>query len=195
VQRYILSCVAGYLLGSISFGLIAAKRAGIDLRAVGSGNIGATNVARALGKNQGRIVLVLDALKGAVPVLAIRWLATTDEAPYLMAWAGLAAIVGHLAPLWHGFRGGKGAATGLGVLLAADPISGLIAAMTFWGMRALSGYTSVGSIVGALAGAASSLGLHGLTPISRLALVIALLVAVSHRSNIKRLREGSEPKA
>lgn len=187
--------LGAYFLGSISFGLLAARRRGVDLRAVGSGNTGATNVARALGKKTGRVVLLLDLVKGLVPVLAVSFLVRSSDREWSVAAVGLSAVLGHILPIWHQFRGGKGAATGLGVLLAAMPIAGLLAVAAFWVGRRWSSYTSVGSIVASLVGALTACIFNGFGPIGGLGVGVALLVIVSHRDNIRRLRNGTEPKA
>ncbi|MEM1418486.1 MAG: glycerol-3-phosphate acyltransferase, partial [Myxococcota bacterium] len=148
-----------YLLGSVSFGLLAARRAGVDLRAVGSGNVGATNVGRALGKATGRRVLALDLLKGCLAMLGPLLLrgATSPVA----AAAGVAAVAGHCWPVFHGFRGGKGAATGLGVLLVAVPIAGALAGLTFALVKKASGRASAGSLTGLGVGLAATAAQHG----------------------------------
>ena len=183
--------VAAYLLGSVSFGLLIARARGVDLRAVGSGNIGATNVGRALGKRTGRFVLVLDALKGALPVLAARWLLGSTS-PWT-AGVGVAAVVGHLVPVWHGFRGGKGAATGLGVMLAAEPIAGAAAAVTYVLGKALTKRASVGSMLGAVVGCAVAWWLAPLGAMAWMATAIGVLVLVAHAPNLARLAKGEEP--
>ncbi|MEJ7733092.1 MAG: glycerol-3-phosphate 1-O-acyltransferase PlsY [Polyangiaceae bacterium] len=192
--------VVAYLLGSISFGLVAAKRAGIDLRAVGSGNIGATNVGRALGKGTGRAVMLLDALKGVVPVLAARLLLPADE--WWMGGVAVAAVLGHLAPIWHGFRGGKGVATTAGVMLVAVPAAGLAMAVTYGVLRKSTKRSSVGSLAGTLVAVAVTAALRSGTPwrdgpdapraLLATAAAIAVMVFVRHASNIRRLLRGEE---
>lgn len=183
--------VAAYLLGSISFGLLAAKRAGVDLREVGSGNIGATNVGRALGKRTGRVVLLLDAAKGAGPALAAWRLFGLDD-PWTAA-VGVAAVVGHCFPVWHRFRGGKGAATAAGVMLALVPYAGLAAAVTYVGLKKLTKRASVGSLGGALLGAVIAAALLGPSPRSYMTGAILAVVTLRHASNIVRLVRGQEP--
>lgn len=187
--------LGAYFLGSISFGLLAARRQGVDLRAIGSGNTGATNVARALGKKTGRVVLLLDLVKGLVPVLAVSFLSKGSDRDWSIAAVGLSAVIGHIFPIWHQFRGGKGAATGLGVLLGAIPIAGLLAMAAFWVGRRVSGYTSVGSIVASLLGALTACIYNGFGPLGCLGMGVSILVIVSHRDNIRRLQRGTEPKA
>lgn len=192
--------VVAYLLGSISFGLVAAKRAGIDLRTVGSGNIGATNVGRALGKGTGRAVMVLDALKGVLPVVAARLLLPAQE--WWIGGVAVAAVLGHLAPIWHGFRGGKGVATTAGVMLVAVPAAGLAMAVTYGVLRKATKRSSVGSLVGTLVAVGVTAALRSGAPwrdgpdAARALLVtagaIAVLVFVRHTSNIQRLLKGEE---
>lgn len=181
----------GYLLGSVSFGLLAARRRGVDLRAVGSGNVGATNVRRALGAPTGRAVLLLDAAKGAVPSLAARTLLGADH-PWTAA-SGVAAVLGHCYPVWHGFSGGKGAATAAGVMLALSPPAGLAAAGTYVALKKATRRASVGSLGGALVGAATAWAVHGPTPRAWMATTILGVVTLRHHDNIARLLRGEEP--
>ncbi len=184
--------VGSYLLGSISSGVLLARRRGVDLHAVGSGNVGATNAARALGKRAGHIVLALDAAKGALPALVARAALGPDD-PWT-AVAGVAAVVGHCWPVWHRFRGGKGAATGAGVLVATVPAAGVAAAGTYVALKKVTGRASVGSLGGALVGAAATWALLGAaSPRSWMALGILGLVVARHRENIVRLARGEEP--
>lgn len=182
---------AAYLLGSISFGLLAAKRAGVDLREVGSGNIGATNVGRALGKRTGRVVLALDAAKGAIPALTAWGLLGLDD-PWTSG-AGVAAVVGHCFPAWHRFRGGKGAATAAGVMLALVPIAGLAAAVMYVGLKKLTKRASVGSLGGALLGAIVAAAMLGPCPRAYMTAAILGVVTLRHVRNIGRLLRGEEP--
>lgn len=184
--------LGAYLLGSVSFGLLAARRRGVDLREVGSGNIGATNVGRALGKRTGRVVLVLDAAKGAIPALLAFFLLGPD-APWTGA-VGVAAVVGHCYPIWHGFRGGKGAATAAGVMLALVPPAGAVAVVVYVGLKKLTKRASVGSLAGALAGALCAwLWLGTNSPRVMAAAAIVVVVFSRHLSNLRRLVRGEEP--
>lgn len=184
--------LGSYLLGSISTGLLLARERGVDLRQVGSGNVGATNVGRALGKRAGRMVLVLDAAKGALPALLARATLGADD-PWTAA-TGAAAAVGHCYPIWHGFDGGKGAATAAGVLLVLSPPAGLAAAGTYVALKKVSRRASVGSLGGALVGAGVTLGLHGPgSPRTWMAAGLLALVVLRHRDNIERLWRGEEP--
>ncbi|MEM8610093.1 MAG: glycerol-3-phosphate 1-O-acyltransferase PlsY [Myxococcota bacterium] len=185
-----LMTLCAYLLGSVSFGLLAAKRQGVDLRAVGSGNIGATNVGRALGKKTGRWVMVLDMLKGFVPV-AIAQYAIHLPWPWITA-VGLAAAVGHVFPIWHAFRGGKGAATSGGVLLGALPPVGLATLLTFVIVKRWTRLASVGSLTAATVGAVLTLFLDGRQWPVLLASGLWVLVVFRHAGNIVRLLRGEE---
>lgn len=191
-----LLIAASYLAGSIPFGLIIARFVkGIDLRQHGSGNIGATNVGRVLGKKWGLICLFLDALKGLLPVwLFPVWICGTDGDMAVVA--GVATIVGHMFPCWLGFRGGKGVATSLGVTGMLSPWGLLVGAIAFFGSFAIFRIVSLSSILAAIAFA----GFY-LTPFSRhstslaiFSAAVPLLIIVQHRSNIKRLLRGEEPK-
>jgi len=183
--------VAAYALGSISFGLIVAARSGVDLRAVGSGNTGATNVGRTIGKREGRVVLVLDALKGLLPAAAAAsWLGPTS--PWT-AGAAAAAVAGHCWPIWHGLRGGKGAATAAGAMLVLSWPAGLVAIATYLVAKRMTRKTSVGSLAGATVGAIVAAALGATSPPAWGAATIALLVWVRHADNLDRLARGEEP--
>jgi glycerol-3-phosphate acyltransferase PlsY len=184
--------LATYLLGSVSFALLWARARGVDLRAVGSGNLGATNIARALGRDVGRRVMLLDALKGLVPVLVARQLFGEDSVA--LAGAGFAAVLGHCFPLWHGLRGGKGAATGAGVMLGAVPGAGAAALVVFVVVRKLAGHTSVGSLAGVAVGAALTPVLTAMgDPRTGMVAALAALVVARHVPNLRRLWRGEEP--
>lgn len=180
----------GYLLGSIPFGVVIARALGLgDLRQIGSGNIGATNVLRTGNKPAAAATLILDAGKGAIAILLARAAGLEALAP----WAGLAAFAGHCFPVWLGFRGGKGVATFLGTLLALSWPVGLLSCATWLAAAKLSRISSVG----ALAASALApvwlwvLGLPGLIPPVAL---LALLIWVRHKDNLSRLRAGTEPR-
>jgi acyl phosphate:glycerol-3-phosphate acyltransferase len=186
--------IAGaYFLGSIPFGLVLARARGVDIRGVGSGNIGATNVARNLGKRLGLVVLLLDALKGIVPMLVLSWLDLAARVhPLVLTACGVAAIAGHCFPVWLRFRGGKGVATALGVFLAVDPALVGLAAAVFAAVYAFFRIVSVGSLAAAL----SFLALQWLfqRPPAELALGIAVtaIIVLKHRGNIGRLIRREE---
>ena len=186
----LLTAVLGYLLGSIPFGVLVTRAMGLgDLRQIGSGNIGATNVLRTGNKGAALATLLLDGGKGAVAVLLARALVGEDAAQV----AGLAAFLGHLYPVWLGFRGGKGVATFIGVLLALNWLVGLAVCLT-WLLGAVVTRTS--SVAALVAAAASGLFVLALTDGSLLilALILTLLIYVRHAENLKRIKAGTEPK-
>jgi len=192
VSPVALAAVA-YVVGSIPFGLVVARAKGVNLRAVGSGNIGATNVARALGMKWAIAVLVADAAKGFVPVWLGRHLGL---APRGVAWAGLAAIVGHMFTIFLRGRGGKGVATSLGVALALSPVAALCGFGLYIVVYGLTRLSSVGSLLGIWSFPLFATLLGGLPrPYFYLATVAAVLVTVRHRKNIGRLMRGEETKA
>ncbi|MBV8397862.1 MAG: glycerol-3-phosphate 1-O-acyltransferase PlsY [Acetobacteraceae bacterium] len=182
--------VLGYALGSIPFGLLLTKAAGLgDIRAIGSGNIGATNVLRTGKRGLAAATLLLDAAKGAGAVLLA--LALAGQSAGL--WAGLGAVLGHLFPVWLAFRGGKGVATGLGVLLAASWPVGLIACAVWLVVARLLRISSAGALA-AFACAPVAAWALGERPLALFAVAIALLVFIRHEPNIRRLLAGTEPK-
>ena len=184
-----LALLASYLAGSVPFGLIVAKVAtGKDVRTVGSGNIGATNVARAAGRAAAVITLLLDALKGLLPAAIA---ARTLPEPWAPAACGVAAVIGHCYPVWLRFRGGKGVATGFGVALMLAPLSAACGAAVWLLLYKLLRISSVGS----LAGVATALLIAAVTgprwSIAGLA-AIAAIVLVRHRGNLERLLRHQE---
>lgn len=185
-----LWAVVGYLLGSIPFGMVLAKFMGLgNLREIGSGNIGATNVLRTGNKTAAALTLVLDAAKGAVAVLIARMFAGEDAAQI----AALAAMLGHCYPVWLGFRGGKGVATFLGIMLALSWQVGLACCLAW----AIAVAVSRTSSIGAIAAAAASTFLLILLGYGQgfvLGVVLTLLIFWRHRANISRIRAGTEPK-
>lgn len=179
-----------YLLGSIPFGLVITRGLGLgDLRAIGSGNIGATNVLRTGNKSAAAATLVLDAGKGAVAVLLARHFAGETAAMV----AGFAAFLGHLFPVWLRFKGGKGVATYLGIMLALAWPVGLAACGTWLATALVLRYSSLAALV-ATAAVPFWLALLGPSAAIPLAIALAALVWLRHRTNIARLRSGSEPK-
>lgn len=185
----LVSGLLGYLLGSIPFGIVLTRLAGAgDLRSIGSGNIGATNVLRTGRKGLAALTLLLDGLKGTAAVLV-----AATYFPGHEATAGLAAMVGHLYPIWLAFRGGKGVATFLGIMAALQWESALVYAAAWLGTLAATRYSSVaGMTAAALAPvAAATLGRFDL---ALLYLGLAVLVFWKHRSNIERLLAGTEPR-
>ncbi len=186
----ILWAAIGYLLGSIPFGIVITRALGLgDLRQIGSGNMGATNVLRTGNKPAALATLLLDSGKGAIAVLLARALAGQDAALI----AGAAAFLGHLYPVWLNFKGGKGVATFLGTLLALDWRLGL-AACAIWLVTALlTRISSLSALVAAALSPLVALWLDG----ARLALVVAFMAAlifIRHHANIARIRTGTEPR-
>lgn len=186
--------LGGYLLGSIPTGLwLGSALAGIDIRRGGSHRTGATNVQRQLGTRAAVAVLAIDFAKGALAVLAVRAF-TGNE--YIAALAGLAAVIGHVWPVFAGFRGGRGVATGGGVLVALAPAALLLTFATFAVVVAVTRYVSLGSIIGALSLVFWVLAMRGRSPESDAALPLSVAVAVvivlRHVDNIQRLRQGRE---
>jgi acyl phosphate:glycerol-3-phosphate acyltransferase len=185
-----LWAVLGYLIGSVAFGLLLARAMNLgDLRTIGSGNIGATNVLRTGNKTAAALTLVLDGAKGAVAVLLARFFAGEDAAQV----AGLAAMIGHCYPIWLKFKGGKGVATFLGVILALAWPAGLACCLA-WLIGAL--VTRISSM-GAIAAASTStifLVILGYGSAFFLGIILTLLIFWRHRENIKRIRAGNEPK-
>ena len=180
---------AAYLLGSIPFSYLVARGKGVDVRAVGSGNVGATNVMRSVGKGAGALAFVLDFAKGAAATFIAR---ETVGGAMLPSLAALFAVIGHMHPVWLGFRGGKGVATGAGAFLPIAPVATAAALVTFAIAAAATRYVSLASIVAsfALAFFAFLLGAH--RPIPLAAALVAALIAVKHRANIARLAAGTE---
>jgi acyl phosphate:glycerol-3-phosphate acyltransferase len=180
----------GYLLGSIPFGLILTRAAGLgDIRGIGSGNIGATNVLRTGSKGLAAATLLLDGLKGAVAILLARRLGG-DEA---MLWAGVGAVLGHAFPVWLGFKGGKAVATSYGVLIAASWPVGLCAGAVWLAMAAVTRTSSLAALVSFALAPVLAAVLADPT-IVKLALSIAVLVFIRHHENIRRLLAGTEPR-
>lgn len=186
----ILTAALGYLLGSVPFGVLVTKLMGLgDLRKIGSGNIGATNVLRTGNKAAALATLLLDGGKGAVAVLIARCVAGEDAAQV----AGLAAFLGHLYPVWLGFKGGKGVATFLGTLLALAWPVGAAACLTWFVTALISRISSLSALVAA-ALAAVWAGLLGHADMIWLTVLLATLVFWRHRENIERLLARTEPK-
>jgi acyl phosphate:glycerol-3-phosphate acyltransferase len=185
----VVALTIGYLFGSIPFALLLTRSRGIDLRDVGSRNVGAANVLRAAGVTPAVVVVVLDAAKGALAVVVARLL--TDDLMVVMI-AGLAAIMGHIYPPWIGFRGGKGVAASAGVFAVLAPLATAIAALVFVGTIAATRFISAGSIAGALAlpVAAVAGGVPG--PVVGGTILAAVVVIVRHRDNVSRLMAGTE---
>jgi glycerol-3-phosphate acyltransferase PlsY len=183
--------VLGYLLGSIPFGLVLTRLAGLgDIRKIGSGNIGATNVLRTGRKGLAAATLLADAAKGAAAVLIGIWLAGQGG----MLAAGLGAILGHLFPVWLGFKGGKGVATGFGVLLAAAPLAALGGVLVWLTMALITRMSSASALAACVAAPVIAALLGTSRPVEVLVIVTAVLIASRHHANIRRLLAGTEPR-
>jgi len=185
----IVAIVFGYLLGSIPFALLLTRRQGIELRNVGSRNPGAANVLRSAGIGPAVAVMLLDAGKGTVAVAAARLM--SDDVVVVTS-AGLAAIVGHIYPVWCGFRGGKGVAASAGVFALLAPLATAIAVLVFVGTIAATRFISAGSIAGALALPVAAAVGNQPNPVVAGALLAAAIVLVRHRDNVSRLVAGTE---
>jgi acyl phosphate:glycerol-3-phosphate acyltransferase len=191
----LIAIAVGYLLGSIPFGYLLTRAAGLgDVRSVGSGNIGATNVLRTGHKGLAALTLLLDALKGTAAVLIGHWIGAAGGVAILASLlAGLAAFLGHVFPVWLGFRGGKGVATYIGVLLGVD----WRAALAFCGIwllvALLTRYSSLSALIAALI---TPIGLFAFADhaTALLAAVLSALLIYKHRTNIRRLAAGEEPR-
>lgn len=190
----LVAVAVSYVIGSIPAAYLAGKSRGIDLRKHGSGNLGATNVFRVLGARIGILVFLVDAAKGALPVIFLpQW--TSGEFPVLLVQiaCGLAAILGHVRPVFLRFgKGGKGVATAAGVFFGLAPLPTLVAFVTFAVVLFISGYVSLGSLTAATVLPIVILVTRGVTPLFLVAIAVAAFVFWTHRANIGRLRRGEE---
>ena len=177
-----------YLIGSIPFSYLVARRKGIDVRTVGSGNVGATNVMRSAGRAAGLAAFALDFLKGSLAP----WLALRLAGPTIAAVAAVIAVLGHMYPAWLSFKGGKGVATGAGAFLPILPVAAVIGLLTFGVVAWLTRYASVGSIAGTTALPVVALLMRAPAPSTAAAAVSAALIVWKHRENIRRIAAGSE---
>ncbi len=185
-----LLVVFSYLLGSVLFGEIVAKLKNVDIRSVGSGNVGATNVARALGKKYATLVFLLDMLKGFLPIVLSRLYFGLDS--WTTFFVGVAAVLGHMYPVFSGFRGGKGVASAFGVLLGISPLIAMLTLLFWFFVFRWKGYVSLASLL-AQPFAVVALLLSDLPfKLFLMSLVIGSLIVYKHRSNIQRLMEGKE---
>ncbi len=198
---YVLVGLVAYLIGSISFAIIFGKKfGGFDVREKGSKNAGSTNVLRTVGKKAAALTLICDILKGVVAVLlamlaAHIWAESDTEVETLKYLAGLMAIVGHTFPVYYGFRGGKGVATSLGVLLMVNPKIGLICLIFALIIMIATRWVSLGSILAAILFPILTVFMvDDNYPAKVISIIIALLVIFNHRANIKRLKDGTENK-
>jgi len=203
---FVLMPLAAYVIGAVPTGVLLARAHGADLRSSGSGNVGATNVARVLGRRWGLLCFALDCAKGFVPAFGCGLLLAPQAGQYDLqaAWllAGCGAIAGHVFNFWLGFRGGKGVATALGVLLGTYPyftLAGLVALVLWIAVTYVSRYVSLGSIAAAAAFVPLFV-LFNLSswmrfwPLMAFAIAIVVLIIVRHRGNIRRLLAGTENK-
>ena len=189
-----LAIVGAYLLGSVPFSFVVARAFGVeDVRRVGSGNVGATNVLRSAGRAAGALALLLDAAKGAAASGLALWLA--PEPATVPALAAIAAVLGHMYPVWLRFQGGKGVATGLGAFAPLAPQAALGATALFLVTLVGTRYVSLSSIVAAVSLAVLAWVFGASIPVAGLATLTAALVVVRHRSNLRRLWAGSERRA
>jgi glycerol-3-phosphate acyltransferase PlsY len=190
---HIIAIILSYLLGAVPFGLLFAKVfSGVDVRTLGSRNIGATNVLRTSGKTAAILTLIADMLKGFLPPVLAR-LAFQDD--YLCALSGAAAILGHNFPVYLGFKGGKGVATSFGVILAVSPLIGAISLLAWIAAAYIWRYSSLSALISFALYPLLTYAMHaGSKPHGLLALFIAGLIYVRHRENIKRMLAGTEPK-
>src|SRR3990172_1662449 len=195
VLPYVL-VIGAYLLGSVPFGVVVTRLlVGQDVRKVGSGNIGASNVTRAAGKGAGILTLVLDAAKASVPMLVTDRLYADPAAPPWAIAVGLAAFFGHCYPVWLGFKGGKGVATALGVFLVLSPWPALMALAAFGIAFALARVPAVGSLAGTAVCVVGTFVTQGAASlVSWVVFLVAAVILLRHRANIARLAKGAEHK-
>ena len=180
---------AAYLLGSIPFSFLVARHEGIDVRTVGSGNVGATNVMRSAGRGAGLVAFLLDFAKGS----AATWLARETIGGFVFpSVAAVVAVLGHMHPVWLRFRGGKGVATGAGALLPLAPVPTAGALVVFVLVAAATRYVSLGSIVASASLPVLAWLLGTLPPVPLAAALVAALIAWKHRENVRRLASGTE---
>jgi acyl phosphate:glycerol-3-phosphate acyltransferase len=192
---FIAPLAGAYLIGSIPFGLVLTRIAGVgDIRGIGSGNIGATNVLRTGRRGLALATLVLDGAKGTIAVLVAHRLGTVFAPQFGWEYiAAVAAVLGHVFPVWLKFKGGKGVATALGVFLGLSPVLGTVAGAAWLVAAGLSRMSSVGGMVAVLAGPAFAVVEHRQS-LGMATGLIAVIVVARHRDNIRRLIAGTEPK-
>lgn len=183
--------LAAYLCGSLPTGVWAGRRAGVDVRRYGSGNIGATNVARAVGASAGVLTLVGDIAKGLIPVLLARALSMSALA---IAGVGMAALIGHIYSVFLRFSGGKGVATACGVFLGMAPLAMPVPLVVFIAVVALTRYVALASVVATITLPFASLAIGYGAPICAAAVFAAAIIVLRHRDNLSRLWNGVEPK-
>jgi glycerol-3-phosphate acyltransferase PlsY len=208
-MSFVILIIAAYLLGSIPFGIIIAKAHGKDLRSIGSGNIGATNLSRALGKKWAYLCFSLDVLKGFIPMLVTsRFISSPPGITELFLWlaVGIAAVLGHISPIYTKFKGGKGVATSFGVALGLWPYYTICAGVAFivWAVFVLIWrYISLGSIAAAISfpivmviaiTISKNWDFADIWPLLTVAIAIPIMVIIRHTENIKRIIAGTESK-
>ena len=202
----LLKVFASYLLGSLIGSLIVGRlRGGVDIRTLGSGNAGGTNALRTQGKSFALWVMIIDIGKGIVATrliapMSLHWLGLANVGgarEWLPVACGLAAILGHVYPLWYGFRGGKGVATLVGVVFGIEPVLLLAVLLVWLATVVLFGFVSLASMVAAasIVVVVPVAGMQPYVPLLSFGVAVALLVAFTHRSNIARMRAGTEPRA
>jgi glycerol-3-phosphate acyltransferase PlsY len=187
----ILLIFVAYVIGSVPSGYLLGKLRGVDVRTIGSGNVGATNVARAVGKSQGIITLIADAAKGYLPVFTALVL---GQDSLTVALTAIAVFLGHLYPLFLNFQGGKGVATGFGALLALAPLATLVLVVVFVLTVVATRIVSLGSLATAVAAPLSLWFFHQPPVIVAMGCFLGAMVMMRHRGNIQRLLAGSEPR-
>lgn len=187
--RAVLVILASYLIGSVPTGFILGSLSGVDIRSEGSGNIGATNVARTLGWVAGVATLLVDTAKGLIPVIFALWL---GFGPDLVATAGLAAFLGHVFSVFLRFRGGKGVATALGILVGVTPLVAPVLVASFLVVAGLTRRVSMGSLAAAAVCPVAVWGLSYAQPYIWLSLILGVLVILRHHDNIRRMLAGKE---
>ncbi|ACD66068.1 protein of unknown function DUF205 [Sulfurihydrogenibium sp. YO3AOP1] len=186
--NFIVYLIITYLLGSIPFGLIISKLFGKDIRKEGSGNIGATNVTRVLGKKAGILVLILDMLKGFLPIYIAKYIFDTK----LISLLAIASVIGHCFSIFLKFKGGKGVATAIGVLLALSSKTALIVIMFWLGVFLVSGYVSLASMLSASISWVIIKFIENNIYYTYAAFIIGLIVILKHKDNLDRLLKGTE---
>jgi len=211
---WVLSLLGAYLLGSVSFALLLGRLAGVDIRQKGSGNVGATNLGRVLGKKWGIGCFLLDVGKGLFPMLAyhtalLLFGSQAEKAPWLAAlmWlaVGIAAVLGHIFPVWHGFKGGKGVATSLGALLGFWPVltvPALLSGVIWFVVTKATAYVGLASVVASVCMPILAVGfalvlrrpMDETLVVASVTALLAALVVIRHRGNLARLRAGTETK-
>jgi acyl phosphate:glycerol-3-phosphate acyltransferase len=188
-MEFALAVILAYLIGSVPFSFLLTRRRGIDLRYVGSGNVGAANVLRTSGASPAIMAMLLDALKGTVAVLVARAMTDGAAAPVT---AGVASIVGHVYPVWLGFRGGKGVATAAGVFAVLAPLALAIAGAVFATTISVTRFISAGSLAAVITLAIAAPATHAPGEVVAGAVGAGLIIVYRHRANVARLAAGTE---